>query len=106
MISKVVPSGRGLSIALRDWADPCDYPKLGWLERIIFDSGDERSRRPCTYKEKQITESHGYRTRTKSVVTILKNPQRYSKRFLYSFLWRDAITRCPHYQKLHARLTQ
>lgn len=47
MISKVVPSGRGLSIALRDWADPCDYPKLGWLERIIFDSGDERSRRPC-----------------------------------------------------------
>jgi hypothetical protein len=47
MINKVVPSGRGLSIALRDWADPCDYPKLGWLERIIFDSGDERSRRPC-----------------------------------------------------------
>jgi len=50
MISKVVPSGRGLSIALRDWADPCDYPKLGWLERIIFDSGDERSRRPCALK--------------------------------------------------------
>lgn len=50
MISKVVPSGRGLSIAQRDWADPCDYPKLGWLERIIFDSGDERSRRPCTVK--------------------------------------------------------
>jgi hypothetical protein len=61
MINKVVPSGRGLSIALRDWADPCDYPKLGWLERIIFDSGDERSRRPCALKSKKnLFSSHKF----------------------------------------------
>jgi len=46
MITKVVPSGRGLSIAQRDWADSCDYSTLEWLECIIFVSGDERSRRP------------------------------------------------------------
>ena len=46
MISKVVPPGRGLFIALSNWADICDYPELGWLERIIFGSGDKRSRCP------------------------------------------------------------
>lgn len=52
MITKVVPSGRGLSIAQRDWADSCDYSTLEWLECIIFVSGDERSRRPYLSKFK------------------------------------------------------
>lgn len=77
MISKVVPSGRGLSIAQRDWADPCDYPKLGWLERIIFDSGDERSRRPCTVKWKIIAKSsaHSYLSWNYSALSLQTNSQ-------------------------------
>jgi len=34
------------------WADSCDYPKSGWLERIIFGSGDKRSRCPFLKKLK------------------------------------------------------
>ena len=45
MILKVVPSLRGLLIALRG-ADQCDHPKCGWLGRVIFVSGGLRSRYP------------------------------------------------------------
>ena len=39
VITKAVPPGRGLPIALR-WADPCDRPKCGRLGCVIFTQGD------------------------------------------------------------------
>ena len=32
------------------WADPCDHPKCGWLECVIFVSGGLRSRFPLNWK--------------------------------------------------------
>lgn len=50
------------------WADSCDYPKSGWLERIIFGSGDKRSRCPFPNKLKKM---HHQRNNTEAAFNIL-----------------------------------
>ena len=53
MIWKVVHPGRGPAIALR-LADPCEFPKCGNLDCIIYGSGGLRSRSPLIHLWKKM----------------------------------------------------